>query len=190
MSLNKYTQLSYEERVIIENRLKNNESIRSIAKKLNRNPSTITREIKRNGIKTKTTRVNKPKELCLDGRHYRGQPQVDIIRIKRDRYYKRLKELNMPRYTARLASKLSLGRIKKQTLRLNTSSYLETKKYIEEKLKLRWSPEQISGRLKLENKLPYVSHKAIYHLVYLEGLEKHLRRKGRKLRSYKILWRS
>ena len=28
---------------------------------------------------------------------------------------------------------------------------------------------------------------AIYHLVYSEGLEKHLRRKGRKLRSYKIL---
>ena len=27
MSLNKYTQLSYEERVIIENRLKNNKSI-------------------------------------------------------------------------------------------------------------------------------------------------------------------
>ena len=41
MSLNKYTQLSYEERVIIENRLKNNESIRSIANKLDRNPSTI-----------------------------------------------------------------------------------------------------------------------------------------------------
>ena len=36
MSLNKYTQLSYEERVIIENRLKNNESIRYIAKKLDR----------------------------------------------------------------------------------------------------------------------------------------------------------
>ena len=55
-------------------------------------------------------------------------------------------------------------------------------------LELRWSPEQISGRLKLENKLLYVSHKAIYSLVYLEELEKHLRRKGRKLRSYKILW--
>ena len=95
MSLNKYTQLSYEERVIIENRLKNNESIRYIAKKLNRNASTIAREINRNSIKTKTTRVNKPKELYLDSRHYRGQPQVDIIRIKRDRYYKskRLKEL-------------------------------------------------------------------------------------------------
>ncbi len=72
MSLNKYTQLSYEERVIIENRLKNNESIRSIANKLDRNPSTIAREINRNSIKTKTTRVNKPKELYLDGRHYRG----------------------------------------------------------------------------------------------------------------------
>jgi len=132
MSLNKYTQLSYEERVIIENRLKNNESIRSIAQKLDRNPSTIAREIKRNGIKTRTTRVNKPKELYLDSRHYRGQPKVDIIRTKRDRYYKRLKELNTPRYTARLASKLSFRRIKEQTLRLNTSSYLETKKYIEE----------------------------------------------------------
>ena len=87
MSLNKYTQLSYEERVIIENRLKNNESIRYIAKKLNRNASTIAREINRNSIKTKTTRVNKPKELYLDSRHYRGQPKVDIIRIKRDRNY-------------------------------------------------------------------------------------------------------
>ena len=83
MSLNKYTQLSYEERVIIENRLKNNESIRSIAKKIDRNPSTIAWEINRNSIKTKTFRVNKPKELYLDGRHYRGQPQVDIIRIKK-----------------------------------------------------------------------------------------------------------
>ena len=55
MSLNKYTQLSYEERVIIENRLKNNESIRYIALKLDRNPSTIAREIKRNGIKAKTS---------------------------------------------------------------------------------------------------------------------------------------
>ena len=53
MSLNKYTQLSYEERVIIENRLKNNESIRSIAQKIDRNPSTTMREIKRNGFKTK-----------------------------------------------------------------------------------------------------------------------------------------
>jgi len=80
MSLNKYTQLSYEERVIIENRLKNNESIRYIAKKLDRNPSTIAREIKRNGIKTRTTRVNKPKELYLDSRHYRGGKEVAIIR--------------------------------------------------------------------------------------------------------------
>ena len=40
MSLNKYTQLSYDERVIIENRLKNNKSIRHIAQKLDRDPST------------------------------------------------------------------------------------------------------------------------------------------------------
>ena len=70
MSLNKYTQLSYEERVIIENRLKNNESIRSIAKKLDRNPSTIAREIKRNGIKAKTTRINKPIRLITPTMDY------------------------------------------------------------------------------------------------------------------------
>ena len=84
MSLNKYTQLSYEERVIIENRLKNNESIRSIAKKLNRNASTIAREIKRNGIKTKTTRINKPRELYLDSRHYRGSKEVAIIQTRKE----------------------------------------------------------------------------------------------------------
>lgn len=55
MSLNKYTQLSYEERVIIENRLKNNESIRHIAQKLDRDPSTTMWEVKRNDIKAGTT---------------------------------------------------------------------------------------------------------------------------------------
>ena len=65
MSLNKYTQLSYEERVIIENRLKNNESIRSKALKLDRNPSTITREIKRNGIKAKTNILPFPLAISI-----------------------------------------------------------------------------------------------------------------------------
>ena len=103
MSLNKYTQLSYEERVIIENRLKNNESIRSIAQKLDRNPSTIAREIKRNGIKTKTTRINKPRELYLDSRHYRGGKEVAIIQARKKQYYKRLKDFNKPKYLAKMA---------------------------------------------------------------------------------------
>jgi transposase insI for insertion sequence element IS30B/C/D len=187
MSLNKYTQLSYEERVIIENRLKNNESIRYIAKKLDRNPSTIMREIKRNGIKARTTRINKPKELYLDSRHYRGGKEVAIIQTRKKQYYKRLKIFNKPKYLAKMASVLMNKRIRRQALKLETATYIETRKYVDEKLRLRWSPEQISGRLRLEDKLLYVSHKAIYHLVYSEGLEKHLRRKGRKPRSYKIL---
>ena len=134
MSLNKYTQFSYEERVIIENRLKNNESIRSIAKKLNRNASTITREIKRNGIKAKTTRVNKPKELYLDGRHYRGSKEVAIIQTRKEQYYKRLKIFNKPKYLAKMASVLMNKRIKKQALKLETAIYIETRKYVDEKL--------------------------------------------------------
>lgn len=35
-----------------------------------RSASTISREIKRNKSFTKKTRVNKPKELKLDGRHF------------------------------------------------------------------------------------------------------------------------
>ena len=61
-------------------------------------------------------------------------------------------------------------RVKKQALKLETATYIETRKYVEEKLKLRWSPEQISGRLRLENRLPYVSHKAIYILITLNPL--------------------
>lgn len=45
MSSNKYTQLCYAERVIIENRLANGESYSSIARSLNRSPSSISREV-------------------------------------------------------------------------------------------------------------------------------------------------
>lgn len=47
MPQSKYTQLSFEERVIIENRLKNGESLRNIALCLKRNASTISRELAR-----------------------------------------------------------------------------------------------------------------------------------------------
>jgi IS30 family transposase len=55
-------------------------------------------------------------------------------------------------------------------------------KFVKAKLKLDWSPEQISGRLKYhEKKLPYVSAKGIYKFIYGKygfGLEKYLRYRG------------
>jgi len=47
-----YTRLNEEEREIISKRLAQNKSIRAIAKELERSPSTISREIKRNVSKT------------------------------------------------------------------------------------------------------------------------------------------
>lgn len=185
MSQKKYTHISFEERVVIENRLKNNESLRSIATSISRDASSLSRELRRNGIAPKTRRVNRPKELSLDSRKYRGTSYVEIIRNRKISYKKRLKAFKRPRYLAKDANQRALKRVKTQELLLNTPEYNKTKEYVLEKLKLRWSPEQISGRLKIEGKLPYVAHKAIYHFIYSEHLEKHLRRRGCKKCPYR-----
>ncbi|WP_369128166.1 helix-turn-helix domain-containing protein, partial [Mycoplasma phocimorsus] len=44
----KYRHLTKEERFFIQNSLKNNMSMRSIARQIGKSPSTISREIKRN----------------------------------------------------------------------------------------------------------------------------------------------
>ena len=55
--------------------------------------------------------------------------------------------------------------------------------YVREKLKIDWSPEQISGRIKHhEKKLPHVSAKGICKFIagkYGVGLRKHLRHQGK-----------
>ena len=45
MSNNKYIQLCYDERIVIENRLKNGESYTALTKSLGRSTSTIPREV-------------------------------------------------------------------------------------------------------------------------------------------------
>lgn len=181
MSHHYYTQLSPEERIIIQNRLENNETIRSIAEGIDRSPSTISREIKRNG-ESRKSRVNIPHELYLDSRRFRGTVKVDQIRSRKEAYHKRLYEFSKPYYQAKNAQLKAYKRIKKQTLLLQDDSYSETRNYILEKLTLRWSPEQISGRIRLEGKLPCISARAIYAFIYSpenRKLIKYLRRRGR-----------
>ena len=135
----------------------------------------------RNG-ETRKSRVNIPHELYLDSKYFRGTDKVDKIRFKKTSYRRRLHEFNKPHYRAKDAEIKALKRTKKQSLILATASYDKTRKYVLERLSLRWSPEQISGRIKLENKLPYVSARAIYAFIYLpenKRLIKHLRRRGK-----------
>jgi len=59
-----------------------------------------------------------------------------------------------------------------------------TERYVREKLKLDWSPEQISGRMKREGKRA-ISHESIYRYIYANKvnggtLYRHLRHKNRK----------
>jgi len=42
----------------------------------------------------------------------------------------------------------------------------EIREYVEEKLKLGWSPELISGRLKIDKPGLSISHEAIYQYIY------------------------
>lgn len=193
MPQRKYTQLSSEERIVIETLLRSSAGVREIARMLNRSPSTISRELRRNQNFAKKTRVNKPKELRLDSRRFRGTAKVPVIREKKARYRKRLCQFERINYLAKSAQQKTLARCKKQSLLLELSRYQQTREFVKSRLRLRWSPEQIAGRLQIEiNKrdksasLLYVSPKAIYKYAKKYNLHKHLRRRGKKYRCSRI----
>lgn len=133
--------LTLEEREEIRAGLSAKMSIRAIARKLNRSPSTVSREVNRN-----------------KGR--RWYKAVDADR----RAWSQAK------------------RPKACTLALNE----ELKELVVQKLKLNWSPEQISGWLKASmprRKSMHVSHETIYKTLYVRSrktlphkLASHLRR--------------
>lgn len=100
-------------------------------------------------------------------------------------------------YLPDTANKIYLSRYKgrSKAIKVNSNMY----HYILEKLKLGWSPEQISGRMRLEEKDYYCCHETIYNYIYKshKGKEwyKYLskakayrgKRKGRKHGSGKYL---
>jgi len=141
--------LTIEEREEIRAGLSAKKSIREIAKQLNRAPSTISREIRRN----------------------RGR-----------RWYK---AIDADRRAWR-----SSKRPKLCALEANT----ELRDIVTDKLKLNWSPEQISGWLKVKKsrrKDMQISYETIYKTLYVRSkkvlesaLMKHLRR-GHKMRHGK-----
>ena len=205
MSQSYYTQLSQEERIKIEEMLGLGCYQSEIAKELKRSKSTISREIERNGIKSKNrrSRVNKPSCLNEDSRHYRGTLQVDINRKRKEDYHKRLHEFerNKAHYSAKKAEQKCNNRKtramqKCHPLKLQSNNYLV--EIVLNCLELRWSPEQISLRLSLINSmlillglpplLPSLSHEAIYSFIYHQPKEERkrmmrlLRRKGKPYR--------
>lgn len=137
----KYHQITQEERYQIYALKKEGLSQRAIADNLQRDKSTISRELKRN------------KGL----RGYRAK-QAQEMAEKR--------EENKPKYK-----------------RLNEKKVA----YIREKIKLYWSPEQISGRMVLDG-LEKISHETIYQYLIQDKKEggelyKYLRHKNKPYRK-------
>ena len=119
-------------------------SIRDIAYTIRKNPSSVSREIKKNSVK---------------GQYEPGK--ADHKAYKRRKY------------------------AKYQGMKIMTNFWLRD--YIEEKMKLDWSPEQIAGRLKVENNnQSVIGSKSIYkylYTVYGQHLCKYL--KYRRIRKKK-----
>lgn len=119
----KYKQLTIREREVIQEMWWERCSMRKIARALNRNPSTISRELNKNFPLHKRYTPRLAHQKALDKRKSRGRQL----------------------------------RLKNQFIRRKTTEWLKTG----------YSPEQISGRLKLEyNQL--ISHEAIYQYIYFQ----------------------
>lgn len=86
-------------------------------------------------------------------------------------------------YSAESAQRLCYGRHKKKPKYQKMTS--EIKRYIKDKLKCDWSPEQIAGVMEKESVIHAVSHESIYRYIYENKshggkLYQHLRHKNKK----------
>ena len=117
-----YKHLSHEERSILGHYRLRRLSLREIARRMNRNVSTISRELKRN-------------------RYTNG------------------------RYVAFHAQSYYRGRIRRS--RSGTNFTPKQWQLVFDQLAMQHSPEQISGRLKLENSLS-ISHETIYKYIWID----------------------
>jgi|AntAceMinimDraft_12_1070368.scaffolds.fasta_scaffold74998_1 IS30 family transposase len=118
--LKKHKHLTQEERWHIYMLKGSGNSVRNIAKSLNRDPSVISREIKRNSINQSYRPAKAHKQ-----------------------------------YIQRRVNASSRSRVMTSELQI----------IIESKLRLLWSPEQISGRLKADG-VAYVSYETIYKMIW------------------------
>lgn len=118
----KYHHFSIEERESLQYMWWERKSVRTMAKALNRSPSSVSRELKRN---------------------FPPEHRVYTSRLAHDRALKKRK------------SRGRHDRLKNESIRT----------YVETHLKEGWSPEQISGRIKIDLN-EKISHEAIYQYIY------------------------
>jgi len=138
-----YKHFSRDERVKLAALLNWGLDQTTIAKQLNRNESTISRELSRGEVKS------------VSGYYViTAEKRKEAKRIKANQRFRKI------------------------------DNNIQLCRYVEEKLKLYWSPQQITGRLKLEFGFPVLCHETIYQYIYKQRpeLKKFLRTKDGKPR--------
>jgi len=71
-------------------------------------------------------------------------------------------------YVAYRADRFAMRRKKRAARRKRLKNDV-TRRYVHEKLKLGWSPEQIAGRIAMDQPMSSISHEAIYQYIYHEA---------------------
>jgi IS30 family transposase len=136
-----YKHFSRDERLGLATLKRAGLTQKDIAKQLNRDPSTISRELSRGAVRNKNSyHVNA------------AEQRKAAIRVKANQRFRKIEN-------------------NEQLIR-----------YVADKLKLYWSPQQISGRLELEFGFTILCHETIYQYIYKQQpeLKKYLRcRKGK-----------
>lgn len=144
-----YNHISEKERQKIEFLLNNNYSIRNIAKELKRYPSTISREIHRN-------KINIDNDMDNDKSNNNNKNSINNSNNKYNEYKSKYSWFKAQCRSKNIRFK-NINKIDK---------YPDLQNYIIDKLNNKWSPEQISGRLKLERLDMYVNYGTIYSYIY------------------------
>ncbi len=185
-----YAHFTRQERVALACLLKRENSVRAISRMLGKHRCTIYREIERNSRPgtRRTTRVNKPHELLLDSRQYRGQAIVDDIRGKKQRYHERMRRFEgcKPHYDADSAEEYYGARqliAKDGRRKVHRPEYSESFALANTLIAKRTSPGQVSSRLRRLG-MPYLSDNVLYAYIARDNqdLTQHLRRRGKKPR--------
>jgi IS30 family transposase len=145
----RYRRLTVGEREAIEDGVAEGLSIREIARRLGRQPSTVQREIDRNRTVRHAVRY---RAGCRPGQVVMGRPGVS-------------------RYRARLAQRraeMQARRPQQAKLALNQ----RLREQVQARLDDKHSPEQIARRLRLDfadDPEMWVSHETIYQSLYVQG---------------------
>lgn len=153
-----FRQITERDRVLISHLKAKKVSISEIARRIGKNKSTISRELKRNGSHTNT----EDKIFWYGVRHLLSHEQVraqlksmsaeEKKQFEPDSHWNAQNAQGLRNYRLHMANQL------------RRSKQLETRKWVINKLKLKWSPEQIAGRSKLDGPEP-VSHEYVYLFI-------------------------